>query len=74
MNTEQLKKHIDNKIFYVNQKITRVEEKVDAILRLVTEHLGDPHTIADLQRRLNDSQKALRDLEYTNFLEKLDKK
>lgn len=74
MNTEQLKKHIDNRLYYVNQKITRVEEKVDAILRLVTEHLGDPHTIADLQRRLNDSQRALRDLEYTNFLEKLDKK
>ena len=74
MNTEQLKKHIDNRLYYVNQKIIRVEQKVDAILRLVTEHLGDPHTIADLQRRLNDSQKALRDLEYTNFLEKLDKK
>lgn len=74
MNTEQLKKHIDNKIFYVNQKITRVEEKVDAILRLVTDHLGDPHTIADLQRRLNDSQRALRDLEYSDFLEKLERK
>ena len=73
MNTEQLKKHIDNRLYYVNQKIIRVEQKVDAILRLVTEHLGDPHTIADLQRRLNDSQRALRDLEYTNFLEKLEK-
>ena len=66
MNSEQLKTHID-------RQLSRMEGKINTILELVLELSSDPHTIADLQRRLNDSQRALRDLEYTNFLEKLEK-
>ena len=60
MNNEQLKNHID-------RHLTRMEGKINAILQLVTEHLGDPLTIADLQRRLNESQKALREMEMEDF-------
>lgn len=60
MTTEQLKHHVD-------RQLARMEGKINTILQLVTEHLGDPLTIADLQRRLNDSQKALRDMEMEDF-------
>ena len=67
MNSEQLKTHID-------RQLSRMEGKINTILELVLELSSDPHTIADLQRRLNESQRALRDLEYSEFFEKLDKK
>lgn len=64
MNTEQLKAHMD-------RRLDRIESKVTTILQLVTEHLGDPITIQQMQERLNASQKALRELEYEQFFKNL---
>lgn len=60
MTTEQLKRHVDI-------QLARMEGKINTILQLVIEQVSDPLSIADLQRRLNDSQQALRRLEYDEF-------
>lgn len=64
MTTEQLKRHIDI-------QLARMESKINSILQLVSEQVSDPLSIADLQRRLNDSQQALRQLEYDEFFKNL---
>lgn len=64
MTIEQLSRHIDI-------QLARMEGKINSILQLVSEQVSDPLSIADLQRRLNDSQQALRQLEYDDFFKNL---
>ena len=66
MTTEQLKRHMDI-------QLARMEGKINSILQLVSEQVSDPLSIADLQRRLNDSQMAMRQLEYDEFFKQLKK-
>lgn len=70
--TTMASKNVTNET--ILRHIVKVEAQLSIAIELLQMHTEDPETIADLQRRLNESQKALRELQAENYLENKYKK